>query len=145
MPIESKLKLAEYPDEYKGEKFLFEQRGVTSEEKENNYFNQPYLEVSLDDKNIEKVEQIVNGIEIIVAPYGENFELKVKKYSDIAAVIIQHELNHLYTKGTYVDAIEKYKEEHTESVDQKFLSTKKEVYEDQEHLSFNKVGMMFHA
>ncbi len=43
--------------------------------------------------------------EILIAFFSENLVLQVKRYTDIAAVICQHEFNHLATCGTYVDTV----------------------------------------
>ncbi len=43
--------------------------------------------------------------EILIAFFSENLVLQVKRYTDMAAVICQHEFNHLATCGTYVDTV----------------------------------------
>lgn len=221
MPIESKLKEAVYSDEYTGKKSSFEQRAENPEEKENNYFNQPCLEVAISDGNEANIKEIVDGMhksidgcgvglahnqypktdnganpyaiciiectndnarfstpfealinpvivgfsvakvgfphgclsaighdrakmasykETIVASYDENFELKVKKYSDFAAVIVQHELNHLYSQGTYVDTVEKHKEENPDLSGKQFFFTEEELSTDPNRYELNEVG-----
>lgn len=47
--------------------------------------------------------------EILLAFYSsDELKLQVKKYSDWAAIICQHEFNHLATRGTYVDTVNKH-------------------------------------
>ncbi|WP_081326512.1 peptide deformylase, partial [Wolbachia pipientis] len=46
--------------------------------------------------------------EILIAFFSEDLTLQVKKYTGMAAIICQHEFNHLATRGTYVDTVNSY-------------------------------------
>ncbi|MFU7502876.1 MAG: peptide deformylase [Candidatus Tisiphia sp.] len=78
--------------------------------------------------------------EILVIFRNQNFQVQVKKYTDLASVICQHEFNHLTTKGTYVDAVKYHVHQHPESNEPSFYSTAEQVRLDERRYSFDLVG-----
>lgn len=66
--------------------------------------------------------------EILLAFYsGEDLKLRVAKYTDWAAIICQHEFNHLATRGTYVDTVNNYVNKDRFKHAEKFFLTQQEI------------------